>query len=305
MASQNQLSNKEKQKEKELNKLLKPYGLSLSNTFDDVYNCYKKPKNKVQPISLMFINDNGRPSPFREYVEKRMTNSPLAGTSEFKPLLDTTVKGLLTQHNNHFFRLAQIAYNDKILGNNCSLSSHQLYLSTEDANPLHAVNPAGLPEHLCRCLQAIASGIDLAVYIAELIKGTEGKKAKTKLKGNMAAPATFDGLFLSPYNTPKAIESFVNVLREVEPPLINDGNGYIGKYKTAFVIWINKLKGEVIQPASDKTYASLLNSKFPGLNMGEDAGMFRKYNKYSSTHNEYKKDLSALISSVKSKYRIK
>ena len=112
-------------------------------------------------------------------------------------------------------------------------------------------------------------------------------------------PQTFDELFLDPYRKPEIIESFINVLREVTPPLINESNAVIKKYKTGFVIWVNLLKGEIIKVVDEKTYVRILNTKFHGLDFGEDAGIFRKFNSASQDYQQYKADLKSLISSVK------
>ncbi len=124
----------------------------------------------------------------------------------------------------------------------------------------------------------------------------------TKQKDNniiRKGPQTFDELFDEKYSKPEIIELYVDVLRKVDPPLINDYDAYIGRYKTAFVIWINMLIGKEILKQKDEVYSRLLNSKFKGLDMGRDGGMFRKYTKSTTKYKEYENDLKALISMVR------
>lgn len=107
----------------------------------------------------------------------------------------------------------------------------------------------------------------------------------------------FDKLFEPPYNTPQIIDKYINILREVDPPLINENNAYIGHYKTGFGIWIKHLKG-IIVSVPETTYARLLNLKFSGLDIGKDAGVIRKPDR-GSTYEKYNKDIMAIVSKLK------
>ena len=109
---------------------------------------------------------------------------------------------------------------------------------------------------------------------------------------------TFDELFIKPYNSPEFIKSCVDVLRDVDPPLITKNNAVERCFKTGFIIWIEKLKGWAVASVNDNDYAELLNSKFPGLNF-KDGQMFRKVNRSSEKYKEYNTAISILISQVK------
>jgi len=131
-------------------------------------------------------------------------------------------------------------------------------------------------------------------FLQEKIKELSPKKNNSLIKRK-----SFDELFIYPYNSPEFIKACIEVLREVDPPLINKNNVVERcRYKTGFVIWIEKLKGWAIDSVDDNTYAELLNSKFPGLNF-TDGQMFRKANNRSEKYKEYNTAISILISQVK------
>ena len=96
------------------------------------------------------------------------------------------------------------------------------------------------------------------------------------IKKNSPSIQNFEDLFYNPANA----EICLNILRELQPPVIDASNNYIGKSKGIFPLWIKVLKnhkpGPLIKHFSDKVYKDLLNSKISGLNLSKDASEFRK-----------------------------
>jgi hypothetical protein len=99
---------------------------------------------------------------------------------------------------------------------------------------------------------------------------------QTETKTEQEQPKTFEELF---YN-PKHAEPCLNVLRELQPPVIDAINNYIGKAKGVFPLWVKVLKNHKPEPLikhfSDIIYKDLLNQKVKGLKLTPDASEFRK-----------------------------
>ena len=88
---------------------------------------------------------------------------------------------------------------------------------------------------------------------------------------------TFEELF---YN-PEYAEPCLKILGELEPPLIDALNNYIGKGKKGvFPLWVKILQQygpkPFIKPFEDMVYKNALNQKINGLNLSKDASEFRK-----------------------------
>jgi hypothetical protein len=99
---------------------------------------------------------------------------------------------------------------------------------------------------------------------------------QTETKTEQEQPKTFEELF---YN-PKHAEPCLNVLRELQPPVIDAINNYIGKAKGVFPLWVKVLKNHKPEPLikhfKDTIYKDLLNQKVKGLKLTPDASEFRK-----------------------------
>lgn len=88
------------------------------------------------------------------------------------------------------------------------------------------------------------------------------------------------------------IDKCINVLRKVDPPIIDENGQFLGKNKGAFVIWIDELrrKGK-LHTINDKFLPELLIEKFPGLTIS--ASLFRQ--PPGRADDMYRRDFQALI----------
>jgi hypothetical protein len=87
----------------------------------------------------------------------------------------------------------------------------------------------------------------------------------------------------------------VKVLREIDPPVIDESNNPIG-LKAAFCLWIFEMKKiGLIQNASRKEYSAALNSYFQRLSMNET--MFSKTSKKAELL--YQKDFQKKLKKIK------
>ena len=80
-----------------------------------------------------------------------------------------------------------------------------------------------------------------------------------KQKPEQEAPKTFDELFYNIDLVPQSID----VLKEIEPPLIDTDYNYIGKLKGIICVWIDELQRQgIVKHYSDrKIFASLIPTK--------------------------------------------
>lgn len=123
--------------------------------------------------------------------------------------------------------------------------------------------------------------LKLKVYI-DFLKDriTKRKEAlppqQTETKTEQETPKTFEELF---YN-PEHAEPCLKILSELQPPVIDAINNYIGKAKGVFPLWVKVLKNHKPEPLikhfKDAVYKDLLNQKVKGLNLSKDASEFRK-----------------------------
>ena len=99
---------------------------------------------------------------------------------------------------------------------------------------------------------------------------------QTETKTEQEQPKIFEELF---YN-PEHAEPCLKILSELQPPVIDAINNYIGKAKGVFPLWVKVLKNHKPEPLikhfSDTVYKDLLNQKVKGLNLTKDASEFRK-----------------------------
>jgi hypothetical protein len=116
-----------------------------------------------------------------------------------------------------------------------------------------------------------------------------------KAKAEQETPKIFEELF---YN-PEHAEPCLQILSELEPPVIDAINNYIGKAKGIFPLWVKVLKNHKPQPLmkhfKDTVYKDLLNKKVKGLNLTKDASEFRKEYKRLET-NKIELDIKTILS---------
>jgi hypothetical protein len=114
-------------------------------------------------------------------------------------------------------------------------------------------------------------------------------------KTEQETPKTFEELF---YN-PEHAEPCLQILSELQPPVIDAINNYIGKAKGVFPLWVKVLKNHkpkpLIKQFKDTVYKDLLNQKVKGLNLTKDASEFRK--QYVRLENDkIELDIKAILS---------
>ena len=86
---------------------------------------------------------------------------------------------------------------------------------------------------------------DLKKPLWELLNEGEQTQQAEKSKPELKAPKTFDELF---YNT-ELVQPSIDILREIEPPLIDTNYNYIGKLKGIICVWIDELQRQGIVKA--------------------------------------------------------
>jgi len=127
--------------------------------------------------------------------------------------------------------------------------------------------------------------------ITPLLKASPPQQTKTEQE----IPKTFEELF---YN-PEHADPCLKILNELQPPVIDAMNNYIGKSKGVFPLWVKVLKNHKPQPLikhfKDTVYKDLLNQKIKGLNLSKDASEFRK--QYVRLENDkIELDIKAILS---------
>jgi hypothetical protein len=130
----------------------------------------------------------------------------------------------------------------------------------------------------------------------ELNKIRSGEIAieKEKVK-TIPIPETIDELFLHP----ELAEECIQLLRETDPPTINEGYQFIGKNKGIMKVWYDALKYKGLLKApfqSDQIIVQLLMKKFEGLTI--DASLLRKPNLRAM---DYKADFESELFHIKTK----
>jgi len=122
----------------------------------------------------------------------------------------------------------------------------------------------------------------------------EGEVQKTaKGKPKQETPKTFDELF---YNT-DLVKPCIDILKELDPPLIDTDYNYIGKLKGVFCVWINEMQRQgIVKHYSDrKIFASLIPTKIKHFSI--DESMFGKYQ--SKAEDLYRTDIKTKVSKIK------
>lgn len=119
---------------------------------------------------------------------------------------------------------------------------------------------------------------------------TETKTEKEKEK---ETPKIFEELF---YDI-NFVTPCIDLLKEIEPPLIDTECNYIGNLKGAFCVWIDQMQQQgIVKHFSDrKIFASLLPQKIKRFSI--DESMFGK--RHRKAENQYKADIKTLLSQIK------
>jgi hypothetical protein len=119
------------------------------------------------------------------------------------------------------------------------------------------------------------------------------QKDPEKQKPEQETPKTFDELF---YNT-DLVKPCIDILKELDPPLIDTDCNYIGKLKGVFCVWIDEMQRQgIVKHYSDrKIFASLIPQKIKRFSI--DESMFGKY--HIKAENLYRTDIKTRVSNIK------
>lgn len=130
----------------------------------------------------------------------------------------------------------------------------------------------------------VIAGYNIPAYVIEVVEGflasfnNPAPPEQTKKKDKPPkSPKRFEDLFCEPHHA----ETCLNILRDIEPPVIDSVNNYIGKGKKGiFPLWLKVLKQHKPHPLikyfPDLIYKDMLNNKINGLSLSKDASEFRK-----------------------------
>lgn len=144
---------------------------------------------------------------------------------------------------------------------------------------------------------ATSKGWVYAKYISYLNNLLENPSAlppqQSKTKTEQETPKTFEELF---YNT-DLVKPCIDILKNLDPPLIDRECNYIGSLKGVFCVWIDEMQKQgIVKHFSDrKIYASLLEQRINRFSI--DESMFGKYQK--KANNQYRTDIKTLLSQIK------
>lgn len=116
-----------------------------------------------------------------------------------------------------------------------------------------------------------------------------------KQKDEEEAPKIFDELF---YNT-ELVDPCIDILKELDPPLIDTDCNYIGKLKGVFCVWIDEMQRQGIVKSNyqeeRKLLASLIPQKIKRFSI--DESMFGKY--HTKAEKNYRTDIKTKVSKIK------
>lgn len=106
-------------------------------------------------------------------------------------------------------------------------------------------------------------------------------------------PKTFEELF---YN-PDLVMPCIDVLKELDPPLIDIDCNFIGKSKGAICVWIDELQRQgIVKSISDrKILVSLIEKKIKQFTIHDS--MFNKY--HVRAEKQYKTEIRSMVSKIK------
>ncbi len=134
---------------------------------------------------------------------------------------------------------------------------------------------------------------DLKTPLWEQFNVGEQPQQNEKSKPEQETPKTFDELF---YNT-DLVQPSIDILKEIEPPLIDTDYNYIGKLKGIICVWIDELQRQgIVKRHSDrKIFASLIPQKIKRFSI--DESMFGKYQHKAESN--YRTDIKTKVSKIK------
>ena len=130
-------------------------------------------------------------------------------------------------------------------------------------------------------------------YFKEVAPLLKALPPQTETKTEQETPQTFEELF---YNI-ELVQPSIDILKEIEPPLIDTDYNYIGKLKGIICVWIDELQRQgIVKHYSDrKIFASLIPQKIKRFSI--DESMFGKYQ--NKAENNYRTDIKTKVSKIK------
>lgn len=152
-------------------------------------------------------------------------------------------------------------------------------------------NSRRLAIHILKILEEIKNR-----HNAEYEKGSPLAPAQqTETKAEQETPETFESLF---YNK-NLVNPCINILKEIEPPLIDNDCNFLGSAKSGILIWIDEMRRQAVikkgYPQERKLLALLIPLKIKGFVI--DESMFSKNS--VRAERQYRTDIKAMVSEIK------
>jgi acyl carrier protein len=117
--------------------------------------------------------------------------------------------------------------------------------------------------------------------------------AKPKAKNEAELPKKLEDAFYDKKN----VQPCIDILKELDPPILDDNGKFIGKLKAVLVVWIVVLqKRSIVRSYSNdrKVFPEIFKNEFK---MQSFSGS--NFAKHSTRANEYKNDIEVIISQIK------
>ena len=194
-------------------------------------------------------------------------------TDETKPFFLNELELLKLANGNDYFTslvaFINTSFYDKIRDNTITLDYlRSLNIDLRNFISQELKHPASTDTQAVEYLRSVIDEVGARISLLENGKTGNGRSG-TDL------PETLEELFHRPNDAAHCL----GLLRELDPPLINGANEYIGKSKGIFPLWIKVLRNNnpsLIKHFPDVVYKNLLNKKITNLNLSKDASEFRK-----------------------------
>lgn len=114
-------------------------------------------------------------------------------------------------------------------------------------------------------------------------------------KGIEVPTLTFESMFYERKYASIALQ----VLKDLDPPILDSNGHYIGRVKGVFKVWIEEMRKHkpcLVVPMSDMQYRNILNEYIKGLNLSKDASELRK--SYKRVDTMFKLNLASLLRDI-------
>jgi len=148
------------------------------------------------------------------------------------------------------------------------------------------------------------SEVRVLIHVEECFKyykyllGLQKRKTLPTYKGEKIEVESYTpNNFYEMFYKSEMVEPCIDLLKQLEPPLIDTDCNYIGKLKSVFCIWIDEMQrqGIIRQYTDRKIFALLIPQKIKRFSI--DESMFGKHHKKAETN--YRTDIKTMISKIK------